>query len=51
LVYAPDSKSGEVTLMRVRVSPPAPNLHRDFLAAENEKAERFGRSAFSIRVD
>src|SRR5438105_12174265 len=24
LVYAPDSKSGEVTLMRVRVSPPAP---------------------------
>src|SRR4051794_1752161 len=25
LVYAPDSKSGEVTLMRVRVSPPAPN--------------------------
>src|SRR5437588_7066830 len=26
LVYAPDSKSGEVTLMRVRVSPPAPHF-------------------------
>jgi hypothetical protein len=26
LVYAPDSKSGEVKLMSVRVRPPAPNL-------------------------
>jgi hypothetical protein len=25
LVYAPDSKSGEVTLMSVRVRPPAPH--------------------------
>jgi hypothetical protein len=27
LVYAPDSKSGEVKLMSVRVRPPAPNLY------------------------
>jgi hypothetical protein len=26
LVYAPDSKSGEVKLMSVRVRPPAPHL-------------------------
>ncbi len=30
LVYAPDSKSGEVKLMSVRVRPPAPNSF-DFL--------------------
>src|SRR5215213_4683684 len=28
LVYAPDSKSGEVTLMSVRVRPPAPQAPR-----------------------
>jgi uncharacterized protein YgbK (DUF1537 family) len=41
LVYAPDSKSGEVKLMSVRVRPPAPNSsdfphESTFVIAESE---------------
>ena len=36
LVYAPDSKSGEVKLMSVRVRPPAPHLYELFKDANTQ---------------